>query len=105
MALTWDRTHDWDGGAWRDRASCRSSDPDLFFPVGTTGSAREQIQAAKVICKACAVTAQCLEFAVMTNQESGIWGGMSEDERRKARARGIDVLVALKPKRRSLVGS
>jgi WhiB family redox-sensing transcriptional regulator len=69
------------------RAACRSSDPDLFFPIGTTGAAKEQIVAAKHICETCGVTAQCLEFALLTNQESGIWGGLSEDERRKVRAR------------------
>jgi WhiB family redox-sensing transcriptional regulator len=87
VALTWDRTHDWDGGSWRVKAACRSSDPDLFFPIGTTGGAKEQIVAAKHICQACGVAQQCLEFALLTNQESGIWGGLSEDERRKVRAR------------------
>jgi WhiB family redox-sensing transcriptional regulator len=87
VALTWDRTHDWDGGGWRVKAACRSSDSDLFFPIGTTGGAKEQIQAAKQICQACGVASQCLEFALLTNQESGIWGGLSEDERRKVRAR------------------
>jgi WhiB family redox-sensing transcriptional regulator len=69
------------------KAACRSSDPDLFFPVGTTGGAKEQILEAKHICQECGVAAQCLEFALLTNQESGIWGGLSEDERRKVRAR------------------
>ena len=85
MALTWSRTHDWDADDWRDRASCRDTDPDLFFPVGTTGSALDQIAAAKAVCTACAAQDQCLEFALATNQEAGVWGGTSEEERRTLR--------------------
>ena len=71
--------------AWRLRASCRSVDPDLFFPVGTTGLAVEQIDAAKEVCQACPVNGACLDFALSTNQDSGIWGGTSEEERRSLR--------------------
>ena len=71
--------------AWRLRASCRSVDPDLFFPVGTTGLAIEQIDAAKAVCQACPVNGACLDFALSTNQDSGIWGGTSEEERRSLR--------------------
>ena len=71
--------------AWRQRASCRSVDPDLFFPVGTTGLAVEQIDSAKAVCQACPVNGACLEFALSTNQDSGIWGGTSEEERRSLR--------------------
>ncbi len=85
MALTWSRTHDWDADDWRDRASCRDTDPDLFFPVGTTGPALEQIAAAKAVCRACDAQSECLEFALATNQEAGVWGGTSEEERRKLR--------------------
>ena len=85
MALTWSRTHDWDADDWRDRASCRDTDPDLFFPVGTTGPALDQIAAAKAVCNACDAQDQCLEFALATNQEAGVWGGTSEEERRKLR--------------------
>ena len=70
---------------WRDVALCRDTDPDLFFPVGTTGPALEQIATAKAVCKECPVQEPCLEFALMTNQDSGIWGGTSEEERRKLR--------------------
>jgi WhiB family redox-sensing transcriptional regulator len=85
VALTWSRTIDWDLDDWRDHASCRDTDPDLFFPVGTTGPAVEQIDSAKNVCQECAAQPACLEFALATNQESGIWGGTSEDERRKLR--------------------
>ncbi len=85
MALTWSRTIEWDVDDWREDASCRDTDPDLFFPVGTTGPAVEQIAAAKAVCYDCGARTACLEFALETNQESGIWGGTSEDERRKLR--------------------
>ncbi|MGI8685011.1 MAG: WhiB family transcriptional regulator [Acidimicrobiales bacterium] len=70
---------------WRGRAACLASDPVLFFPVGSSGAAIEEIQRAKVVCRSCPVREQCLEYALETNQESGIWGGTSEDERRRLR--------------------
>ena len=85
MTLTWTRTIDWDTDDWRTRSACRDTDPDLFFPVGTTGLALDQIAAAKEVCCSCEVQAACLEFALATNQESGVWGGTSEEERRKLR--------------------
>lgn len=93
MALTWIRTHDWDADEWRDRASCRDTSPELFFPIGTTGLALDQIDAAKQVCEACPVSGECLEFALGTNQEAGVWGGLTEDERRRLR-KGIDVAPA-----------
>ncbi len=85
MALSWSRTIEWYVDDWRQGASCRDTDPDLFFPVGTTGPAVEQITAAKAVCHECSARLACLEFALETNQEAGIWGGTSEDERRKLR--------------------
>jgi WhiB family redox-sensing transcriptional regulator len=85
VTLTWTRNHDWDQDDWRDRSACRDTDPDLFFPVGTTGPAVLQIETAKSICRSCDAQADCLEFALATNQESGIWGGVTEDERRRLR--------------------
>ncbi len=70
---------------WRSQALCRDTDPDLFFPVGTTGAALIQIEQARSVCWQCPVQAECLEFALDTNQDSGIWGGMSEEERRLLR--------------------
>jgi WhiB family transcriptional regulator, redox-sensing transcriptional regulator len=70
---------------WRDQALCRDTSPELFFPVGTTGAALKQIDDAKNICNQCEAKAGCLEFALVTNQDSGIWGGTCEDERRKLR--------------------
>jgi WhiB family redox-sensing transcriptional regulator len=66
MALTWIRTHDWDAEHWRNTALCRDTSPDMFFPIGTTGVALDQIAAAKTICDGCPVKDQCLEFALMT---------------------------------------
>jgi WhiB family redox-sensing transcriptional regulator len=60
-------------------------DPELFFPIGTTGPALDQIAAAKQVCACCPVKAQCLEFALQTRQDAGIWGGLDEDERRMLR--------------------
>lgn len=74
-----------ESAAWRDLALCRDTDPGLFFPVGTTGVALEQIEAAKSVCRQCAARPQCLEFALVTNQDSGVWGGASEEERRDMR--------------------
>ncbi len=85
MAFIWSRSVDWDSDDWRDKAACKDTDPDLFFPVGTTGQALEQIAAAKAVCMSCEARGLCLEFAMATNQESGVWGGASEEERRKLR--------------------
>lgn len=85
MALTWNRPIEWDSDDWRTRAACRDTDPDLFFPIGTTGQAIDQIESAKAVCQICEAQSACLEFALVTNQESGVWGATSEDERRKLR--------------------
>jgi WhiB family redox-sensing transcriptional regulator len=60
-------------------------DPEVFFPVGVTGVAVTAIAAAKAICADCDAQSACLEFALTTNQEYGIWGGTSEEERRDLR--------------------
>jgi WhiB family redox-sensing transcriptional regulator len=70
---------------WRAEALCRDTDPELFFPIGTTGAALVQIEQARAVCRQCPVQADCLEFALTTNQDSGIWGGTSEEERRVLR--------------------
>jgi WhiB family redox-sensing transcriptional regulator len=74
---------------WRRNAICRDTDPDLFFPVGTTGHALVQIDRAKQVCGECPVAVACLEYALETNQDSGIWGGTSEEERRVLRRRYV----------------
>lgn len=71
--------------SWRDDAACKDTDPDLFYPVGTTGLALEQIENAKAVCRGCIAQLACLEYALANNEEHGIWGGTSEEERRAIR--------------------
>jgi WhiB family redox-sensing transcriptional regulator len=71
--------------SWRNHAICRDTDPELFFPVGTTGYALVQVDRAKEVCGQCPVKSECLDYALETNQDSGIWGGTSEEERRDIR--------------------
>lgn len=68
--------------SWRSAARCSEMDTTMFFPIGVTGSAEMQIQTAKAICTSCPVEDKCLEYAINTNQEYGIWGGKDEEERR-----------------------
>lgn len=70
---------------WRQKAACIGEDPELFFPVGTTGPALEQAERAKAICQRCDVINECLQWALDTNQDAGVWGGTSEEERRALR--------------------
>jgi WhiB family redox-sensing transcriptional regulator len=70
------------GVDWRHRAICRDEDPELFFPVGTSGPALLQIAEAKTVCRRCPVVSECLSWALDSGQDAGVWGGMSEDERR-----------------------
>jgi WhiB family redox-sensing transcriptional regulator len=75
---------------WRHRAECRlpGYDPELWFPIGNTGPALLQIEEAKDVCRdRCPVVEQCLQWALDTRQESGVWGGLSEDERRRMKRR------------------
>ncbi len=75
----------WNYEFWRPRARCKEYDPALFFPIGVTGQAIRQINEAKTVCTQCPVALQCLEFALRSNQEYGIWGGKDEEERRLIR--------------------
>jgi WhiB family transcriptional regulator, redox-sensing transcriptional regulator len=67
---------------WRHRAACLEEDPELFFPIGNTGPALLQIEEAKAVCRRCDVVDTCLKWAIESGQDAGVWGGMSEDERR-----------------------
>jgi len=64
--------------SWQDRALCAQTDPEAFFPE-KGGSTRE----AKKICTGCEVKAECLEYALANDERFGIWGGLSERERRR----------------------
>ena len=72
---------------WRLHAACRDEDPELFFPVGNTGPALLQVKEAKEVCEECTVSEQCLDLALENNQDSGVWGGTDELERRAMRRR------------------
>ena len=73
-----------DGESWQERALCAQTDPEAFFPE-KGGSTRE----AKKICTGCEVKAQCLEYALANDERFGIWGGLSERERRRLRRRAV----------------
>lgn len=66
---------------WRHQAACRGLDGELFFPRGDTGPWVIQIEQAKAVCRRCPVMDSCLQWALDTNQISGVWGGASEKER------------------------
>jgi WhiB family transcriptional regulator, redox-sensing transcriptional regulator len=67
-------------GPWLDRAVCRGIDPDLFFP-----QRGEPTDPAKAVCAGCPVAAECLEYALVNGERFGVWGGLSERERRAIR--------------------
>jgi WhiB family transcriptional regulator, redox-sensing transcriptional regulator len=75
-----------DGGAlnWQERALCAQTDPEAFFPE-KGGSTRE----AKKVCLSCDVRGECLEYALAHDERFGIWGGLSERERRKLKKRAV----------------
>lgn len=79
---------DWDGDdgllAWQDQALCAQTDPEAFFPE-KGGSTRE----AKRVCQSCDVRGECLAYALAHDERFGIWGGMSERERRKLKRQAI----------------
>ncbi len=72
---------------WRHRAACRDEDPELFFPIGNTGPALLQIEEARAVCRRCTVREECLQWALESGQDHGVWGGLSEDERRALKRR------------------
>ena len=80
---------------WRSAAACRSADPDLFFPLSVTAPAA-QIAAAKTICAGCGVRQECLEFALAHNQNYGIWGGATAEDRQRDRRRRRRTAAAAK---------
>jgi hypothetical protein len=69
---------------WRDLALCRDEDPELFFPKGETGPWAGQIDEAKAVCRRCPSQEPCLQWALNTGEENGVFGGLSASERRIA---------------------
>jgi WhiB family redox-sensing transcriptional regulator len=72
-------------GEWVERAACRRMSPALFFAVARSEHTRVEVKAAKAVCAICDVQEECLEFAIRTGQREGIWGGLTDRERRKVR--------------------
>ena len=75
-----------DGGAldWQERALCAQTDPEAFFPE-KGGSTRD----AKRVCLSCEVRGDCLEYALQNDERFGIWGGLSERERRRLKKQAV----------------
>jgi len=63
---------------WRERAACRGSDPDLFYPIN-----EDEADEAIAICNACPVREPCLEYALAARERYGVWGGTTEKDRRR----------------------
>ncbi|MEO7070417.1 MAG: WhiB family transcriptional regulator [Nostocoides sp.] len=70
--------------SWQERSLCAQTDPEAFFPE-KGGSTRE----AKKVCVGCEVRAECLEYALANDERFGIWGGLSERERRKLKKHAV----------------
>ncbi|SDO32382.1 WhiB family transcriptional regulator, redox-sensing transcriptional regulator [Geodermatophilus sp. DSM 45219] len=82
LAGIWSAGLEAEAQSWQERALCAETDPEAFFPE-KGGSTRE----AKKICTGCEVKAECLEYALSNDERFGIWGGLSERERRRLRRR------------------
>jgi len=74
--------------SWQERALCAQTDPEAFFPE-KGGSTRE----AKKVCGGCEVRAECLDYALANDERFGIWGGLSERERRKLKKANLELAV------------
>jgi WhiB family redox-sensing transcriptional regulator len=72
----------YDPNSWRQDAACRDADTSIFFP-----ETDDEAAAALALCAACPVREACLEFALITRQDDGVWGGMTETERKRLRRR------------------
>ncbi len=72
---------------WRERAACRVEYPEIWFPIGEKGAlVADQIRRAKVVCRRCPVTRECLDQALRRGEDDGIWGGLTPGERRELAA-------------------
>ncbi len=72
-------------GDWRDSANCLTTDPEDFFPIPANNA--RLLRNAKSFCAKCHVQAECLELAITSGSDTGVWGGLSEDERRALKRR------------------
>lgn len=73
---------------WRARAACSGYPNTLFFPA-SDGADENVVEKAKKVCGVCPVADECLEYALETNQRSGIWGGTTEKERKSLRRKWL----------------
>ncbi|MCX4729420.1 MULTISPECIES: WhiB family transcriptional regulator [unclassified Streptomyces] len=71
----------------RPRPACENEDPELFFPIGDTGPALLQVEEAKAVCRRCPLMESCLQGALERGETAGVWGGLSEPERRRMKRR------------------
>jgi WhiB family redox-sensing transcriptional regulator len=78
---------------WWSRAACATADPELFFPISYSGPAVRQVMRAKAVCARCEIQRDCLRYALDAGSIQGVWGGMTEEERRRLlrRNRGAGV--------------
>lgn len=81
---------------WTDLAACRAADvdPELFFPISTTGPALDQVAEAKRVCASCPVKPDCLAWALRAGESAGIWGGTTPEERRYLRLKPLPTAPA-----------
>jgi len=70
---------------WWSAAACLTADPELFFPLSSSGLALQQVARAKAICTRCGIQQACLGYALEADPVQGIWGGTTEAERRRLR--------------------
>lgn len=87
----WGAELDFERPEWFDAAECRGTPPGVFY---TERGENARVRKAKQICRGCDVRAECLEFALSTGEKHGVWGGLSERERR--RLRRLRALAALR---------
>jgi WhiB family redox-sensing transcriptional regulator len=67
---------------WQHRAACQDEDSELFFPVSDVGPGARQVEQAKAVCARCPVRSACLEYALDNGLDHGVFGGVTERERR-----------------------
>ena len=83
--------------AWKDAGVCQTVDPDTFFPEGRGAQLEARTAEAKAVCMVCPVRPECLAWALETRQDFGVWGGLSEDERRSLIRKSQQRLRPLRP--------
>lgn len=86
---------------WRTAAACQTEDPEIFFPIGHSPQAIAQEAEAKKVCRRCPVIERCLQWALETGQEAGVWGGLAEDDRRALKRKPVRPVDIPEPAPRS----